>query len=179
MRKFVPSTPYATVSGRALHAFFTAEILKDYLDILKAYNLYELDPDLWYPSQTVMDCLRTLSEQVPDSRVLTLLGTQIHKHASLPNLTSIEHALSMLDTIHSMSHRDISLDEHISAIVMGPRYVVASNGTPYPDDLVYGYFWGLMGRFVDPTKSVIIAYDDPSAFNSDGEMKYHIQWGEE
>ncbi len=177
MRKFIASSHHATISGQILQAFYHTAAVENYLPVLQRYDLHAAHAAQWYPYQAVLDALKALTVEIKDSRLLISIGAEINRHAYMPNVNTIERALEELDTIHSMNHRDISPMEHIAAFSVGPRYAVVVNATPYPDDWIYGYLWGLMQRFINQQVSVTIRYDNLDHINSDDEMKYHVQWG--
>lgn len=177
MKKFTASSSFALVSGQSLTTFYHTPSLEAHLDILKPFGLDQIDPSEWYLQQTVLDVLQTIKDSLQDWRILIMVGEEIIQHAFQPNITTVQRALAELDTIHSMNHRDISPLEHIGAVIIDEDYAVAFNATPYPDDLIYGYLWGLMRKFAPEPGSVSITYEDNDQVNSDGEMKFHIRWG--
>ena len=149
---------------------------KDTVPILQKYELYDIDPDGWYPLQRYLDMFKELQEVHLIS--LVEIGMDIPEIAEFPPIHNLDEAMNLLNTAYHMNHRggDIGAYEWIKT---GDRSgkIIARN--PYPSDFDFGLIYRLV-QLYRPEDSeeimVMLDLDAPTRKTGADSCTYLISW---
>jgi hypothetical protein len=87
-----------------------------------------------------------------------------------------DEALAMLNMVNRLNHRNGDIGEYVIERVED-RHVRVIARVPYPDDLLYGMFYGGTRRFLPPGTHFTVSYDDAPRRSQGGETTIlHIEW---
>jgi hypothetical protein len=154
MKKLVASSPNAEVVGQAVLTLLENINYEQIEPILKKYKLDQIDPERWYPAQTLFNIYREVAEGDNGDENLMAIGVKAAETAVLPpEVTTLEAFLQLIDPAYRMNFRNISDDDSYKVLAMEPGYARVANNTPTPDHAAYGILWGfarmLTGRNSD------------------------------
>ncbi|HEX2621758.1 MAG TPA: hypothetical protein VHL11_16485 [Phototrophicaceae bacterium] len=176
MQKFKASSPNAETIGQLLLSFFHNLQYKDIEPVLTKYKLDHLEPAEWYPQQLGLDIFKEIAEggiNVSDN--LVAIGMKAAEYASFPPETdSIE---KVLQSLGYRGNRNTPPGEGVIPQVFGEGHALVTNNTPYPDDNMFGYLWGLLKRFVPPGVGFIVSPMDSQKRSADEALIFELRWG--
>ncbi len=166
MKKLTALSPKSEISGRLVLAFTQNLKWEEIKPILEKYNLEPTDPDAWYPQQDLLDLFRSIqNEEFNVTENLIAIGMKGSETASYPpEINSIETAIGALPAIHELNHRnipDVGLEYKVE--VLGDHHLQVTNGSPYPNDTLYGFVWGIANLFKPANGKFKLSVLDPSA----------------
>lgn len=164
------------ILGQEMIAHLTA-MGREVRPIVAMHGADQLDPKAWYPQQTWLDILKAISQE---ARIdLMALGHRVANSLEVPaGVFSIQ---SMLDYIHhhyQSTHRSSEIIPHYEVEVLDQRTIKITDHTPYPDDLQYGFIYGLFNRLMPYGAQLRVRYDEQACRRSDGadQSVYVITW---
>lgn len=167
----------AEVLGQSASAIFNNIRRDDVIESLKKHGVAQLEPDQWYPVDKFVDVMAEWYQNSSTTDNLVSVGMAIIENAPLPpevNQQSPIEQLSLISMIHDQSHRNGDVGKHIIEQVNSEHIKITSN-TPYPDDMIYGYIYGICKRFLVPNGyRFTLKYDDAKQHNGDKYTIYHI-----
>ncbi|MGF1507328.1 MAG: hypothetical protein GYB64_05590 [Chloroflexi bacterium] len=178
IRKFEAPNPDAEVLGYGLSALGESITRAEFEHMLDKYGLTEIDPQAWYPLQTLLDMYAEMDEDKSRSmQYFVSIGMKV-VHVIPEHIASIPEALDFLNAALAGSMRHYAVDTYnyrIETVEEGHARVI--DYTPFPHDLIYGYMYAIANTFSGEGRSptVVRTYlneDDP---DSDGAV-YDIQW---
>lgn len=176
MRKFVASSPNAEI--RSMNdILFTSTRYESIKPILDRYGFnFEDDKREWLPQQMILDLHRYIKEESEDSLALVSLGTRIIDSVPFPQMPDFESSLRAFVGSYHHVHRNLAPQDEMRLEIAGPHHYQIINGTPYPDELIYGYIYSMVQRFKPAKSHPTLAYHDMRTINSDGNMIFDIKW---
>jgi len=149
-KAFIAGTPQAEVIGQTVLAFsenMQADIIAP---LLPKHHLTQIDPKVWYPHQNWLNVLRDLEIQLGSrsSATFVAFGKEVVSTAVMPQaIKSIPDVLMALHDIHHLNLRNIPKDEGYGIEKRDEREYQVYHNTPNPDDVIYGFLWGLAARY--------------------------------
>ncbi len=155
--RFQPSSPNAKANGQVLMPYL--EVLKGskLQNLIPTYHLDQLDPNTFYPQQTVCDMQRQMSKEMGlFSGELVSIGIKsIDTIGFPPEVKTLHQALDMLNQIYHAIHQDIPAEEGwIFESLSDSKKKIFFN-SPYEPFAAYGYIYAIAKRFkpgsLDPT----------------------------
>jgi hypothetical protein len=177
MRKLVAHSFDAKISGRLVMAFTQSLYRHEIQPILEKYDLEPTDPEAWYPQQHLLNVFRDIEDGNTNvSQNLIAIGMKGAETAAYPpDVHSVEAALKALPRIHEMNHRNIpNVGREYVIKIMGERHVQITNRSPYPNDVLYGFVWGIVKWFHVKTGQFQICVLDREAEDA----TFDITWSE-
>lgn len=162
--KYQAFDPNSQAIGTALLGFIQSARHKDLMPYLEKHSLTHIEPHKWYPVQTWLDVLSDLSEERPGETMFDFIsvGMGIAKVVPLPeeyqSLPFEEALLASGGRGYKMNHRG-DVGEHTIKKV-GDNHITITIRTPYPDDLMYGVYYGLALRFLSSDTRFAFHYDE-------------------
>ncbi|MBZ0290471.1 MAG: hypothetical protein K8I30_22790 [Anaerolineae bacterium] len=156
--------PDVEVSGEAIIAVIQCLNRAELMPILEKYELGDVQPDQWYPVMAWIDALCEIEDQ--DSGSMNLVAATI-RVAETTLLVSEEGTIKDVfmhanDTYY-LNHRGGYLGE-ISVESSKAKEIVISAYSPYPDDYLYGTFYGQAHRCAPPNANLRIYRDQPYVY---------------
>jgi hypothetical protein len=150
MKKLIALAPQSEISGRLVLAFTQNLNRHEINPILKHYHLEPTNPDGWYPQQYLLDVFRDIQDgRTNVSQNLVAIGMKGSETAAYPpEIYSIETGMRALPVIHELNHRNIpNVGREYEVQVLGDHHIQVTNHSPYPNDTLYGFIWGILKRF--------------------------------
>lgn len=172
MEKYRASSKDAQVSGLLIYPLFLGLLKEQYSSILDQEQLSTETLEEWYPQQFILDLLKTIRTRVTNELVLVSVGLSWAGEGP-PEFDSFREFILLLEEIYAASSDGLGEGDMLLVNVIDEAYVEVVNATPYPDDLMYGYLYGIARRYgVD----VSLNYKDGLPVNSNDNMIYEIRW---
>jgi hypothetical protein len=181
MTRNTPSN-HVEVYGQSVQAIINAmEFLKLKAQrVLASHGIQPLEPDKWYPLQSVVESFNDILRQVGPHTTRSI-GRAVPKSAVFPPaIASFESALASLDQAYRMNHRgsgDIgSYRYQNQAGLERTGRMVCDN--PYPCEFDQGIIEALYDRFQPEGSFLLRIEHDPSGCRAKGARActYHLKW---
>lgn len=162
--KYQAFDPDSQAIGSSLLGFIRCvrhEVMQPYLE---KHGLTDIDPKKWYPVQTWLDVLGDLSEERRGESMFDFVsvGMGIAEVIPLPpeysSLPFGEALAASGGSGYKMNHRG-DVGEH-TVKKEGDKHFIITIRTPYPDDLLYGVYYGLARRFLPSGRHFTLRYDE-------------------
>jgi hypothetical protein len=174
---FVAPSPEAEVIGQGFLALVNNLQSEDIKPFLKQYQLEAIEGDKWYPMQLVLDIEKAMVEaKVNATQNLVAIGISLVDTMPFPNVTTLEQAIDMLNTMISYGTRNIPEESRWYVAESEPGHVLVTMNMPYPADAVFGYLWGIARRFKPAnTKFSVKQVENPKPAEFPG-VAFEIRW---
>lgn len=176
MKKLQVFSPNAEVRGRAVNGLVTSILHEQFEPVLRRHGLSQVDPHTWYPQHRILNVMKDIANNVTDPLVMVSIGTKMIENTLMAPFHHIEEVVHALAYIHAVNHRNLAGQEGITVRQAGHHHLEVINATPYPDDFMYGYFFGVVACFRPTNSRPVITYRTPNSSNSDHNMVYDIIW---
>lgn len=179
MPKYNAFDPHTECRGEPLRAAIAYVERIGNLDAIRPtlakYDLETIQPDQWYPLETVLDALNDIAKRGPGSTIdLVGLGMGAAEATNLPpEIDSVETLLEQLNALHQMNHRKGKAGNY-DVERSGPHVYRVAAHVPYPGAVIYGLLHGLCQRFT-PVEGQVNVEHAPSPKNG-GSPIYRITW---
>jgi len=175
MKKLIAQSSKSEISGNLVLAFTQSIKREEIQPILELYNLEPTDPDAWYPQQDLLNVFRDIQSGKSNvTENLVAIGIKGAETATYPpEINSIETALGALPIIHELNHRNIPNIAHEYKVkVVGDHHIQVTNSSPYPNDTLYGFIWGIVKQFKPADGTFEIRIVDAK----EEDAIYNIKW---
>jgi len=154
--------PDTKVIGALLEAFFHCAQQDEIQPYLRTHDLTDVQPEEWYLLQPWLDVMSEIRTSANNAMFnFVSIGMEVAERIQLPpewDDIPFEEVLLALDEAHRSGHQGDA--GGYEAEVVEERHVVMRSQTPYPDDFVYGFIYGLARRLL-PEGSQYTVYYDP------------------
>lgn len=185
MAQFIPFSPDVEVNGQTILSFLNAVSNNNFaqkamIDILKKYDLEEVQPNLWYSQKLWLNAFEEISNKCGKA-TLFIIGKAIPESAVFPpQINSLESALSAIDVAYNMNHQNgeigyyklISFDQTNKIAVMECK-------NPYPSDFDRGIITTMVRRFT-PSSSLKVQVEldpnFPTRLKGEDSCTYIVKW---
>jgi len=179
-RRYEVFDPNSKVLGKAALAMSKCIQSDAIYPYLQRYHLTDIDPDHWYPLQTLLEVLNAIIASSEDAMFnLVSIGLALVEARAYPaewHSWSFEDIVLTADAAHQAIHQGDVGGHQVE--IIEPQHAVIKTRTPYPDDLIYGTFYGIAREFLPPPVQFAVYYDDTLErrdFGGDYTM-IHIVW---
>lgn len=176
MKKYVAANSQAEVTGSAISSISMNLMGDEMRPILAEHGIEQIQDDAWYSQQITLDVLKAAHKQLGDTLSMVAVGIQVIDSAELPPIEDFGEAIGAIAQIYAMNHRNVSDGEGFNVERVSEQHIQVTNATPYPDDLIYGYVYGLVQRYCPPNVSPTLSYQDPSKIDSDENTIVNVKW---
>lgn len=170
----------AEVLGQSASAIFNNMRREEVLESLEKHGVANLKPDEWYPVDKFVDAMADWYNNPNTTINLVSVGMAIIENAPMPSevadMSPLEQ-LSLISMIHDQSHRNGDAGKYVMVQVSDNHVKITSN-TPYPDDMIYGYIYGICRRFLAPKGyRFMLRYDDVITQHDGHDCTvFHVTW---
>lgn len=173
--------PGVEVLGAAASAIFNHLLGDEVMESLRKHGVDQLQPDQWYSVdkfiEVFADWFRNPSNT---SNQLVSVGMAIIDNAVLPpemETAPLEQKLFLLGALHQINHRNGDPGSYQIEQV-GEKHIKYTTNTPYPDDMIYGYIYGVARRFLPRGTRFTVSYDTTVRRQHEGgtHTVYHLKW---
>lgn len=177
IQKFVTAAN-GEVLGASMLALPACLKANEIMPLLQRHGLAEIDPQKWYPQQGILNLYRDIEEGRSNvSENLVSIGIKsVETMGFPPEVNTMQSMIMAMAGSYDQVHRNIQPGEGTWGRLVGENHAQAILNTPYPDDVFYGYYWGLMKKYTPAGMRFRIAM----AENNDPELPgtlYDITWG--
>jgi hypothetical protein len=178
---YVAGTPEAEVIGQTMISF--AENMESDVigPILDKHGLTTIDPDAWYSHQLWMDILKDIEDTLGPGQsqsAFIAFGRSVVENAVMPpEIQTIPDMLNALHAVHHANLRNIPEEEGYSLDQRGEQYYIVYHNTPNPDDAIYGFLWGLAGRFKDDDDIFVLERLPENDRPDIARSAFSLKWG--
>ena len=150
------------VYGPAMAALFNNIHASDIHSLLEKHNISKADLKDWISLQRIMALYEDMDNREDISRNYVALGIQtIDEIPYPPGTDTVEKALKALEAAYQKSHRNHRPNEGTKIIFKSPQQAVIVFNAPYPDDIMFGYVWGTIRRFLPVDARFSVRYVEP------------------
>lgn len=175
-----PCDPNVELNGNTVQAFLTSLTHENYQHILKQHGFKNIDPDQWYPLQDVLDTLEAIETQGSGMMDLVAIGMAAANLSVIP--PEIEAGpphqfFKLYEQLYPTRHRNGDPGS-ITTEVHDEHHVTLTLNVPYPDDMMYGLFYGFARRLSGPGNYFTTRYDEDHPRRELGGDRtiIHIEW---
>lgn len=162
--RFHAFDPRAEIVGNTVLAFITNIMHAEIKRILENHGLDEIEADKWYLIQNVLDVMNDISQETDASASFVSIGIAAAQ-LSIAKLPA--EALSVPIDQFFMTYEKIYLSKMRYGDVgwITPKRISAHHLTiearsPFPDDVMYGVFYGYIRALRPSDKGFTLKYDD-------------------
>lgn len=180
-KPFIAANAQILVNGAGVAAYSQNIESSTIAPLLEKYGLHDIDPTQWYPYQDWLNVLKELEVNLGGAASYTFvaIGRKAVETALMPaDLKTIPQFLNMLNAIHQMNFQNLPPEEGYQVRQVGEKHYIIYHNTPSPDDLVYGFLWGVAARFKAPDENFtlnLIENDRPDTTTA----AFELSWGQE
>lgn len=176
IKKLIAS-PEAQVLGASMLSLPTCLAAEEIVPVLERHGFGNIDPNGWYPQQNVLKIYDDILEKRTNvSENLVSIGIKsVETMTFPPEINTIEAILTAMATSYGMFHRNIPSYEGTTLFKIGEDHYQMVLNSPYPDDIFYGYYWGVMNKHTPKDIKFRVAMGEPRE-DTPGSV-FEIQWG--
>lgn len=176
--------PKAELNGTSAMMFSNSIMHDDLEDILKRRGLDSIDPNGWYPLQSLLDVFNDIAEGRNASSTFVSIGMATAELSINQMLSADLKSLSLAE--FWQSYPDVWLARHrkgdvgyVTCVVEDERNITLTFRAPYPDDMIYGLVYGYTRYFRPKGSHFSVAYDQDMPTREAGgyETILHIHIG--
>lgn len=142
-----------------------------YLGVLKGskldhlvgvYQLDKLDPNTFYPQQTVCDMQKQMSVDMGlfSGELVTIGIKSIDTIGFPPEVKTVEQAMDMLHQIYQMIHKNVPPEEGWIFKAVSENELKIFFNSPYEPFAAYGYIYGIANKFKPANKSATVHMEE-------------------
>lgn len=115
--------------------------------LLEEVGISEIDPDTWYNFQTFLDIQREIVNSKNNvTMTLVSVGKATAGHLPISDFETLADFKAFVEGLHDASTRNTPPHEkHLLIEEDDTLYLV--NNTPVANDLLYGFWWGVLNRY--------------------------------
>jgi hypothetical protein len=86
--------------------------------------------------------------------------------------------LMLLSALHDINHRGTGDPGRYIVEQVGEKHLKYTTNTPYPDDMIYGYIYGVAKRFLPRGTHFTVTYDPevPRQHEGGTHTIFHLKW---
>ena len=169
------------IPGRILIDLANAVGSDEILPFYQAHGLNHIDPEAWYPQQTVLDIYSDMASHKGGTMFdFVSIGIKEAEQANIPPRFQSLPLLANLQAIgevFKLNNRGSDCGE-ITCETVDDHHVRMVMRIPQPDDIWYGIFYGYVKRFVPPGTDFTVSYDPdiPRRDKGGRQTIIHIRW---
>ncbi len=182
MRMYRAFGPDAEVFGKAILASAEAINFKLINPILERHQLTPIQTEHWYPQQLWLDVFNDLVKL--DNSIASYMisiGIKMAEIAYMPpkveKLTFEQAMMGLPEYYYWANHRGANIG-FLDVEMVGKNHLMVIDGTPYPDGLIYGVYYGMTRRFLPKGRPFTVRYDEKEPRRETGGALtiIHIKW---
>lgn len=171
----------AKALGQSYLGFINCINKEDIQPYLEKHNLSTIEPDKWYPLQSWLDVLSDIANSDNSMMNFVAIGTQIAQEAPFPPVFDqlpISEVLKSGNESYNMQHQGNAGE--VTVEVISDNAVRITCKTPYPGNLLYGTYYGIVKRFASKDMKFTIQFDPetPTPLNNESRDLdiFNISW---
>jgi hypothetical protein len=172
------SPPGAEILGQNIRAW--AENLQgsDTAPIMKKYGLVDVNPNGWYPLESLMNAMNDLVKNPKTVSSLVAIGMEIGRIVPLPPELTLGQVLMGWNDVYQSLHRKGDVGAIHTEKINDKHYRITFTDV-YPDDFSYGIMYGYARRLLPLGTYFKVFYDPdvkPRDLGGQGKTIIHLEW---
>jgi hypothetical protein len=182
MKKY-NAAPGCETIGQGILIFFEnmeKDAIRPFLEAaMRKHGIQEIKVDAWYPVQFTLDLLRALEESESGMFNQVAVGMAIMgSFPYSPEVKTIPDAVNGVSVLYTQAIRNYDPSEGYDIRQIDANHLRVTDNTPWPHDLLYGYFYSIAQRFCPKGMQFKLqrTYLNPQEPNQAGAV-YDITWG--
>jgi hypothetical protein len=155
--------PNLEIGGHSARSLLESINRDNYFEILEKHGFTNIDPHAWYPVQDLLDVINDINERGGAMMDFVSIGVAAGANSILPpeiQALSLSEFFMAYGKVYQRIYRNGDAGEIQVKMVKGNHLAITLRGVPYPDDLMYGVFYGLARRFARDEEQFTLAYDN-------------------
>ncbi|NDJ78632.1 MAG: hypothetical protein GYB65_20475 [Chloroflexi bacterium] len=173
-------SPDAETIGQVHLSLLESINLDNYKDVLARHGMDEIDPERWYPMQSVVDLMDEIGNRQGGMTDLVSIGIKLMETALLPpelEELPLTHVLQGWNNIYLANNRGTDPGDFQIEFV-DDQHAIMHCRIPWPDDYTYGVFYGAARRWLPDSTDFTVYYeeDGPRRDFGDETTVIHIDW---
>jgi hypothetical protein len=160
--KFKSSSPDSKANGQVLMPYYTVLQGSKLEALIKVYHLDKLEPDAYYPQQTVCDMQAQMSKEMGlfNGELVNIGIKSIDSIGFPPEVKTVEDALAMLHQIYQAIHQNIPAVEGWIFKQLSPDLLKIYFNAPYEPFAAYGYIYAITNRFKPTGTQAVVRMEE-------------------
>jgi len=171
--------PNLELDGFTAISLVSSVNVKAYFDILAAHHLDQIVPEGWYSVQEILNVFNDIEKRTGAMFDLVSVGMAVAvvKPFQPDKKPTLLQFLNVYNERYRQSHRNGDPGQ-IDAQQIGETEFILQVQVPYPDDMMYGLFYGYVRELRPADKHFIVKYDENRLRKDKGGdiTIFHIQW---
>ena len=176
--KFIVSTPGQEIIGQIAMSNFQSVMSSEIQPLLEKHGLVDVRPDQWILHQKVMDLYRDIESgktNIADN--LVAIGKKGADNIVLPpEVNTLDILLGALNLTYQMNVRPVAEGEGYIPKRMGDGHYHVITNSPYPQDLMYGFLWGLVNRLRPQNAAFTVRIVENPHPDTEPGIVFDIEW---
>jgi hypothetical protein len=164
MPRYNAFDPATELTGMTVMALIVNIHHADIAPILERHGLDRVDPQRWYPLQSVLNVLSDVSEN-PDAMAnfvsigMAAANIGYNALADSAKKMSLDQFFTLYGQVYQERHRGDA--GYVTSDKLNNHHLVIRMKIPYPDDLYYGVIYGYVRQFLSRSKTPFsLKYDE-------------------
>ncbi len=176
MTHYLAFDPNSEMSGLSVQSFVRNILHEDIAEILVRHGLNEIDPQKWYPVQKLLDVFSEVAAEGSNtSQVFVSVGMGAAElgYAAMPAQAKAKLTLEAFLSAYGNRLNELHRGNvgYIQYEKIADGHYVMTWKIPYPDDVMYGVFYGFTRLLRPSDKAFVLEYDrDQPSSDNGGEM---------
>ncbi len=172
--------PDQELIGAVLITYRASINFENYSDLYERLGLGSVEVDKWYSGQVVIDLINTIAERTSAMMDFVSIGTAMGMYTPASEVSSyldFGTVVTSLDSGYQAMTRGTDVGWFRGGVI-APQHVKVDYRVPWPDDLEYGFVYGLAKRFLPPLTKFTAVYD-PAVLRRELGGEYtsvHVRW---
>jgi hypothetical protein len=154
--------PGTELRGNTVQAFLQSVMHPDFANILAKHGFADIDPDIWYPLQDVLNVMRDISQGSNATMSLVSIGIAAAENSAYPpevEALPADQFFALYCDVYPTRHRGGDAG-WVEFEKVSHDHLILRFQSPYPDDMLYGLVYGYARRFFGKGTHFSVMYDD-------------------
>ncbi len=181
MTRYTLFHPDHELLGSVLITYRASVNFDSYSDLFERLGLGSVEVDQWYSGQVVIDLINAIADRDSAMMDFVSIGTAMGMYSPAPEeangINALENAIIGLGPGYQAMTRGTNVGWFRGEVV-APQHIKVDFYVPWPDDLEYGFVYGLAKRFLPPRTKFTVEYD-PAILRRELGGEYtsvHVRW---
>ncbi len=172
MQTYQAFDPQSEMTGQSVQGMIKNLLHDDIAKVLARHHLDNIDPNAWYRLQDLLGVLNDVTGQGVNSTSIFVsigMGAADLGYEGLPPQLkdiSLEQFLAAYGARYrTLHHGDVG---YVNFEKVSDDHFVLTTKVPYPDDMMYGVFYGFARHLKPKGKGVSVSYDSQQPRRDEG-----------
>jgi hypothetical protein len=165
------------VLGMAMLALPACLKASEIMPLLERHGFANIDPNKWYSQHDIINMYKDIEEGRSNvSENLVSIGIKsVETMQFPPEVNTMTSMIMAMASSYHMVHRNTLPGEGTQVKFLAENHAHIVINTPYPTDIFYGYYWGLMKKYVPEGMTFRIAPIENPYLDMPGTL-YDASW---